>query len=109
MATVTELPTCAGFTVEAPGGLLGWVEEARRDELVIRTPDGGRGSVPLADVRAIDPDAQEVLVRTRRAEAPEERPLWQILAFTLGGLATLVTAEIGLMFLVAWLVTGHAY
>lgn len=41
--------------------------------------------------------------------AIDERPLWQIIAFSLCGLAVLITFEIGLMFLIAKLVTGHAY
>jgi hypothetical protein len=47
--------------------------------------------------------------RVRAARAREELPLWQIVAFSLCGLATLITLEIGLMFLIAKLVTGHAY
>jgi hypothetical protein len=164
MATIAELETCDGYAVEAPGGLVGWVEETWLDRadhpaaLAVRTPDGRRALLLAERVRAVDPDAQEVLVeagalllelapprvatvegevtaswRTTGAtvepeplapEAPPdspavaaarattarvERPLWTIVAFALGCLATLVSAEIGLMFLVAWLVTGHAY
>lgn len=68
MATVAQLQTCDGFTVEAPAGCLGWVEETwlgadgHPAALAVRTCDG-RGALLLAEaVLAVDPDAQEVLV-----------------------------------------------
>ena len=39
----------------------------------------------------------------------DEMPLWQIVLLSLSALAALITFEIGLMFLIAKLVTGHAY
>jgi len=53
--------------------------------------------------------ASPAVAAARTATVHVERPLWSIVVFALGLLATLVSAEIGLMFLVAWLVTGHAY
>jgi len=165
MATVAELQTCDGFAVEAPVGLLGWVEETwldgegRAGAFAVRTPEGRRALFLAQDVAAVDPDTQEVLLapgarllelsaprlesvdgtiaaswRTtgttipapvavsaesepssqavaaaRAATAHVERPLLQIVAFALGVLAAIVSFEIGLAFLVAYLVTGRAY
>ncbi|HLY94949.1 MAG TPA: hypothetical protein VKP14_08895 [Gaiellaceae bacterium] len=39
----------------------------------------------------------------------DEMPLWQIVALSFCALGALIAFEIGLMFLVAKLVTGHAY
>ncbi len=47
--------------------------------------------------------------RVRAARAREELPLWQIIALSLFGLVAFAAFEIGLLFLVARLVTGHAY
>jgi hypothetical protein len=68
MATVAELQTCDGYTVEGPGGCLGWVEETWLDAedhpaaIALRTRDGMRALLPVGAVRAVDPDAQELLV-----------------------------------------------
>jgi len=68
MATVAELQSCDGFTVEAPSGVLGWVEETWLDganhpgALAVRTCDGRRALLPAEAVRAVDVDAQQVLV-----------------------------------------------
>jgi hypothetical protein len=68
VATVAELTSCDGFTVEAPTGVLGWVEETWLDgadhpgALAVRTCDGRRALLPADAVRAVDVDAQEVLV-----------------------------------------------
>jgi len=68
MTTVAELETCDGFIVEAPAGCIGWVEETWLDAtghpaaVAVRTPAGQRALLLAADVRAVDPDAQEVLV-----------------------------------------------
>jgi hypothetical protein len=66
MTVVTLLGTCDGFTVEGADGCLGWVEETwldadgRPGALAVRTPDGRRALLLAGDVRAVDPDAQEV-------------------------------------------------
>jgi len=39
----------------------------------------------------------------------DEMPVWQLVLLSLGALGALIPFEIGLMFLVAKLVTGHAY
>ena len=166
MATVAQLQSCDGFAVDAPAGLLGWVEETWLDSdgcpgaLAIRTPDGGRALLLAEAVQAVDPDAQEVIVpadakllelaaprltsvdgtvtaswRTtgtvvepepvpvepevappspavaaaRAATAHFERPLWHVVAFALGTLAAIIAFQIGLAFLVAYLVTGRPY
>jgi hypothetical protein len=68
MATVAELQSCDGFTVESPGGVLGWVEETWLDgsdhpgALAVRTCDGRRALLPAEAVLAVDVDAQEVLI-----------------------------------------------
>lgn len=68
MALVTQLQTCDGFTVEAPDGCLGWVEETWLDDdghpgaLAVRTSTGQRALLFTEEVLAVDPDAQEVLV-----------------------------------------------
>jgi hypothetical protein len=68
MATVSELTTCDGFTVERPDGCVGWVEETwlgadgHPAALAVRTPDGVRALLLAEEVLAVDPDAQEVLV-----------------------------------------------
>lgn len=68
MATVAELRTCDGFTVETPDGCLGWVEETWLDAadhpvaLAVRTADGRRALLRADAVQAVDPDAQEVVV-----------------------------------------------
>lgn len=68
MATVTQLQSCDGFTVEGPAGCLGWVEETWLDgddhpaAVAVRTADGRRALLLAAAVVAVDPDAQEVLV-----------------------------------------------
>jgi hypothetical protein len=46
---------------------------------------------------------------SRAATVHRERPPWQIVALFLGSLAAIVAFEIALAFLVAYLVTGHAY
>jgi hypothetical protein len=91
MATVAQLETCDGFTVEAPDGCLGWVEETWLDAdghpgaVAVRTVDGRRALLVVADVVAVDPDAQEVLVGAdadlRALEPPrltgEDTATWQ--------------------------------
>src|SRR5690349_3189287 len=68
MALVTQLQSCDGFTVEAPDGCVGWVEETWLDDdahpaaLALRTCDGRRALLLADAVQAVDPDAQEVLV-----------------------------------------------
>ncbi len=68
MATVAELETCDGFTVEAPDGALGWVEETwldaagRPGAFAVRTGDGRRALLPVDAVQAVDLDTQEVFV-----------------------------------------------
>jgi hypothetical protein len=164
VTTSAELETCDGFTVEAPGGALGWVEETWLDAagcpgaFAVRTAHGQRALLLVDAVQAVDPDTQEVLVRadvallelaapriasldrdlvavwsttgatleaapvaphaqppapvllaSRAATRPSERPLWQVVAFALGCLAAVVGLEIALAFAAAYLVTGHAY
>lgn len=80
MATVAQLQTCDGFTVEAPAGCLGWVEETwlgadgHPAALAVRTCEGRRALLLADAVLAVDPDAQEVLVGDdadlRALEAP---------------------------------------
>jgi len=68
MATVAELESCDGFAIEAPGGCVGWVEETWLDAaghpgaVAVRTVDGRRALLLAEAVRAVDADAQEVLV-----------------------------------------------
>jgi hypothetical protein len=68
MATVAQLHSCDGFTVESPDGCLGWVEETWLDSddhpaaVAVRTADGRRALLLAEAVEAVDPDAQEVLV-----------------------------------------------
>jgi hypothetical protein len=68
MATVAELATCDGFTVEAPDGALGWVEESWLDDaghpgaFAVRTAEGRRALLSAEAVQAVDPDTQEVFV-----------------------------------------------
>ena len=68
MATVAQLQTCDGFTVESHAGCLGWVEETwlgadgHPAALAVRTSDGRRALLLAEEVLAVDPDAQEVLV-----------------------------------------------
>ena len=74
MATVVrqELAGCEGFRLEAPQGLLGWVEETwlgasgEPVALAIRTIDGRDGLLRAEDVEAI---AHESEFLTMRAEA----------------------------------------
>ncbi len=146
MATVAELQSCDGFTVEAPGGLLGYVEETWLDgsdhpgALAVRTCDGRRALLP-ADVRLLELDAPRIassdgtlaaawrttgavvkpaagaeeaqpsaaVVAARAATAVKDRPLAQTVALALGFLVALISFEIGLAFLAAYLATGHAY
>ena len=76
MATVAELQSCDGFSIESPRGLLGWVEETWLDDaghpgaVAVRTPDGRRALLLAEAVEAVDPDSQEVLV-ARDAELLE--------------------------------------
>jgi hypothetical protein len=68
MATVAQLHSCDGFTVESPDGCLGWVEETWLDSedhpaaVAVRTVDGRRALLLAEAVEAVDPDAQEVFV-----------------------------------------------
>jgi hypothetical protein len=68
MATVAELATCDGFTVEAPDGALGWVEESWIDDsghpgaFAVRTASGRRALLPAEAVQAVDLDTQELFV-----------------------------------------------
>jgi len=162
MATVAELQSCDGFSIEGADGLLGWVEETWLDDsghpaaLAVRTRTGRRALLLTDAIRAVDADAQQVIVAaqpelqeldapriasadtavtaswqttgtlhepagpasaspppalaaSRMLTARHERPLWQIVAFALGCLASLVAFEIGLDFFVAYIVNGHAY
>jgi hypothetical protein len=61
---------------------------------------------PSARAAASPPAA---LAASRTLTAHHERPLWQIAAFGLACLASLVAFVIGLDFFVAYLVTGRAY
>jgi hypothetical protein len=71
MATLPQqrLSGCDGFRVEAPQGLLGWVEEAwlgPDDEaaaLAVRTFDGQRGLVLADDVVSILDDEETIVVQ----------------------------------------------
>jgi hypothetical protein len=68
MATVAELQSCDGFSVEGADGLLSWVEETWLDDsdhpaaLAVRTSSGRRGLLPADAIRAVDPDTQQVIV-----------------------------------------------
>jgi hypothetical protein len=119
VATVVQLPDCAGFAVDAPSGHLGWVDESRpvdegrRAALAVRTADNRRALLPLDEIVSVDPEACEVSVRSDAAlvelDAAPSQPLWQFVVLGLTALASLVAFEIGLAFLAAYLVTGHAY
>lgn len=68
MATaVTQLASCDGFTVDAPAGCLGLVEETWLDDesrpgaLAVRTPDGRRGLLLARDVLGVDLDTEQVI------------------------------------------------
>jgi len=71
MATVIRhrLPTCDGFRVESPDGLLGWVEETwldgRREPsaLAIRTVDGRRGLLVAYEVETVIPESELLVMR----------------------------------------------
>jgi hypothetical protein len=64
-----ELAGCEGFRVEAPQGLLGWVEETWLGEsgepvaLAIRTIDGRDGLLLAEDVDLVDPDSELLEMR----------------------------------------------
>jgi hypothetical protein len=68
MTTVAEVATCDGFTVEAPDGALGWVEESWLDAadhpgaFAVRTAEGRRALLPADAVQAVDLDTQELFV-----------------------------------------------
>lgn len=70
MATMPlqRLSACDGFRVEAPRGLLGWVEEAwlgADDEaaaLAVRTLDGQRGLLLADDVVSVLDDEETVVI-----------------------------------------------
>jgi hypothetical protein len=68
MTSLVELLTCDGFAIDSPRGCIGWVEETWLDHaghpaaLAIRMCDGRRALLSLDAVRAVDGDAQEVLV-----------------------------------------------
>ncbi len=80
MTTLLDLSSCDGFTVELPAGCVGWVEETWLDPeghvaaFAVRTCDGRRGLLATDAVRAVDPDAQELLLvadaRLRELEPP---------------------------------------
>jgi hypothetical protein len=53
--------------------------------------------------------AAPVFLASRTATAQRERPPWRVAAYGLTGLATTIAAFIGLLYLVAYLVTGHPY
>jgi hypothetical protein len=60
----------------------------------------------------VAPDAEppsRAVAASRASTVHRERPPWQIVAFFLGSLAAIVSLEITLAFVVAYLVTGHAY
>jgi hypothetical protein len=71
MATVPRerLTECDGFRVEAPRGLLGWVEEtwlgpdAEPAALAVRTLDGQRGLLLADDVVSVLGDEETVVLR----------------------------------------------
>jgi hypothetical protein len=65
-------------------------------------------AAPEAVSRDSEPPSQAVAA-ARAATAHAERPLVQIVVFALGVLAAIVSFEIALAFLVAYLVTGRAY
>jgi hypothetical protein len=68
MTTVAEVATCDGFTVEAPDGALGWVEESWLDAtdhpgaFAVRTAEGRRALLSADAVQAIDLDTLELFV-----------------------------------------------
>jgi hypothetical protein len=64
-----ELAGCEGFRLEAPHGLLGWVEETwlgaagEPVALAIRTVDGRDGLLLVEDVELLDPDSELLEMR----------------------------------------------
>jgi hypothetical protein len=80
MTTVAEVATCDGFTVEAPDGALGWVEESWLDAtdhpgaFAVRTADGRRALLSADAVQAIDLDTQELFVATDAVMLELEAP-----------------------------------
>lgn len=117
MATVVELEACEGFAVETPERLLGWVEGVQPGSLVVRTPEGSHGRLPSGFVQTVDADTQEVVVSRDAAlielDVParpaKERPVWLTILLALGVIGLVGSVQMGACFLVAWLVTGHAY
>jgi hypothetical protein len=63
----------------------------------------------LEPVAAEPASLPRALAASRTLTEQHERPLWQIAAFALVCLASLIALEIGLDFFVAYIVTGHAY
>jgi hypothetical protein len=126
-----DLLECDGFAVEDADGAIGRAEEAwlgPDDEpagVAVRRADGVRGLLLALDVESVDPDHARVRVRpgSRLLELRDELPLalhpagaqgrdpsmLRTAAIFLPALALLIAFEIGLLFTVAYLVTGRAY
>ena len=138
MATVVhDLRDTEDYAVETPAGAVGRVEAVQQGALAVLTNDGDHALLPDTDVLAVDRDHRWVVVgehpalRTTTGEVvfPEprdglagfrellhrhaphlsERPLWQLVAILYGALTLIVGAGVGLVFLIAWLVTGAPY
>jgi hypothetical protein len=85
-------------------GAESWLEAARSGQLPsVATLERSR-----REQRAL---RREISVEEVAPAVPDraERPIWQIVAVVLTGIALLVAVEITLAFAVAYLVTGHAY
>jgi hypothetical protein len=136
MATATLRGT-EDYAVETPLGAVGRVEAVEEGALAVLTNDGEHALLREADVITVDREHHWVVVGERptlhtatgetvhpepvdplagiraafERHAPHlaDRPLWQLVTILYGALTLIVGGGVGLVFLVAWLVTGSPY